>query len=108
MESVKLCKVLAPSAILFLIFFLITSFSSFAQTKQSYRNHEEIDVGGGMKVEILKCTGEGPTEECDCIYFTDKRQNGTRMKQTANHIKEEERAANLAKAINNPQAKKSK
>jgi hypothetical protein len=106
MVSVRSCKGLIPLTILFQVLFLSVGFSSFGQIKQSYRNHEEIDVGGGMKVEILKCTGDGPTEECDCIYFTDKRQNGTRMKQNANRIKEEERAANLVKGINNPETKK--
>jgi hypothetical protein len=91
------------SLMLFLhLFVLMLPPAAFAQTKQSYRNHEEIEIGGGMKVEILKCYGEGPTEECDCIYFTDKRQNGTRMKQNANRIKEEERAYNLAKGISKP------
>ncbi|GEO09269.1 hypothetical protein [Segetibacter aerophilus] len=92
---------------IFQLIFSVVSISSSAQTKQSYRNHEEIDVGGGMKVEILKCYGEGPTEECDCIYFKEKRQTGTRMKQNANRLKEEERAANLAKGITEPVAKSS-
>lgn len=107
MASAKSKKEVHPLFIFLSLFLLTIASSAFAQTKPSYRNHEEIDVGGGMKVEILKCTGEGPTEECDCIYFTDKRQNGTRMKQNANRIKEEERAANLAKGVNNPQAKNS-
>ncbi|MDQ6815716.1 MAG: hypothetical protein M3040_18450 [Bacteroidota bacterium] len=77
-----------------------------AQNKQIYRNHEEIEVGGGMKVEILKCSGDGPTEICDCIYFTDKRQNGTRMKQNANQLKTEERAALFAKGVKNPEVKR--
>jgi hypothetical protein len=91
--------------VFFQIIFSIISSSSFSQTKPSYRNHEEIDVGSGMKVEILKCYGEGPAEECDCIYFTDKRQTGTRMKQNANRLREDERAANLAKGINEPVVK---
>ena len=88
------------------ILFLTITFSSFDQSKQSYRNHQEIEVAGGMKVEILKCTGDGPTEICDCIYFTDKRQNGTRMRQNANQLKEEERAALLAKGVKNPLTRK--
>ena len=85
---------------LFTILFLILSLITFSQTKQSYRNHEEISIGGGMKVEILKCTGEGAAEECDCIYFTDKRQTGNRMKVNANRLKEEERAAAIASGVN--------
>jgi hypothetical protein len=102
MASVKRITSFYFLIIVFQLFLSIIAISSFAQTKPSYRNHEEIDVGGGMKVEILKCYGEGPTEECDCIYFTDKRQTGTRMKQNANRLKEEERAANLARGITTP------
>lgn len=106
MRSAGLRNSLYPFIVFVSIFFLAITYS-FGQTKQSYRNHEEIEVGGGMKVEILRCTGEGPTEVCDCIYFTDKRQNGTRIKQNANRIKEEERAALLAKGISMPPTKKS-
>lgn len=102
MASVKSFKGTNSVVIFFTIICSSVTVSSFSQTQQSFRNHEEIDVGGGMKVEILKCTGEGPTEECDCIYFTDKRQNGLRMKQSANRLKEEQRAAELAKSINKP------
>lgn len=106
MRSASLLKSVYSFIVFVIIFVLSITISSFAQIKQSYRNHEEIEVVGGMKVEILNCSGEGPTEVCDCIYFTDKRQNGTRMKQNANRLKEEERAALLAKGINKPQLKK--
>ncbi len=115
MQSVKVNKDVNPLVILVQVLFLFVSVSAYSQTnssypetKQTYRNHEEIDVGGGMKVEILKCSGEGPAEICDCIYFTDKRQNGTRMKQNANRIKEEERAAVIAQNINKPQSGKAR
>lgn len=99
MVSAKSYKRLKLLINIFQLFLLLISVSSFAQTTQSYRHHEEIEVGNGMKVEILSCVGEGPTEECDCIYFKDKRQNGTRTKQNANRLKEEERAAYLAKSL---------
>jgi hypothetical protein len=93
--------------IFFQMFLTAIAYIGSAQVKQSFRNHEELELSGGMKVEILKCFGDGPTEECDCIYFTDKRQNGNRMRQNANTIKEELRAAEIAQGINKPSSKKS-
>lgn len=76
-----------------LIFCCTTAFSQ----ERPFREHEVIDVGGGQKVEILRCRGDGPYEECDCIYYTTKRQLGTRSWQNANRIREEERAARIAR-----------
>jgi hypothetical protein len=98
MQRAKMTKRKRISVIAVLqILFCGHSFFSFAQTTPSFKPHDVIDVGGGMKVEILKCRGEGPTEECDCIYYTEKRQTGKRMWQMVSTIKEEERAALLAK-----------
>jgi len=82
--------------VLSFLFICAVASSVSAQTERKYRNHEVIDVGNGQKVEILRSRGEGPLEEYDVIYYTDKRQLGTRMWQNAARLREEERAAILA------------
>jgi hypothetical protein len=57
---------------------------------RKFKNHEVIDIGGGIKVEILTCKGEGVNEICDVIYYTDVRQTGRRSWQSANKIRNEE------------------
>ena len=82
----------------FIISFLVScllSATANAQAPKPFEAHEVIEIGNGQKIEILKCRGEGPVEECDCIYYTDKRQNGKRMWQNANRIREEQRSAEL-------------
>jgi hypothetical protein len=54
-------------------------------------------MGNGLKVEVLRSRGEGPLEEYDVIYYTEKRQLGTRMWQNANRLREEERAALISR-----------
>ena len=71
------------------------SLSSSAQEQKPFVAHEVIEIGGGQKIEILRCRGEGPVEECDCIYYTDKRQNGKRQWQNANQIRQEQKSAQL-------------
>lgn len=85
--------------LLFQLLFGAIASVSFGQnsTTPIFRKHEVLEVGGGKKVEILGCRGEGPLQECDVIYYTDRRQTGTRMWRNANRLKEEERAAKLAK-----------
>lgn len=63
---------------------------------RKFRSHEVIDIGNGQKVEILSCRGSGTTEECDCIYYTDRRQTGRRVWQSADKIRDEEKAAKKA------------
>lgn len=81
----------------FAMFFLasLCSLNVSAQDQKPFVAHEVIEIGGGQKVEILRCKGEGPLEECDCIYYTDKRQNGRRQWQNANRIREEQKSALL-------------
>ena len=83
---------------LFMVLFttaLLCSLSAIAQELKPFVAHEVIEIGGGQKIEILRCRGEGPVEECDCIYYTDKRQNGKRMWQNANQIRQEQKSAQL-------------
>ncbi len=71
-----------------------------AQMVRKFREHEIINAGNGMKVEILKCRGEGENEECDVIYYTQKRQLGKRQWEKTTKIKELEQAAKKGQAIN--------
>ncbi len=83
---------------LFMVLFTAFFFSSLgasAQEQRPFVAHEVIEIGGGQKIEILRCRGEGPVEECDCIYYTDKRQNGKRQWQNANQIRQEQKSAQL-------------
>lgn len=84
-----------PLAVVLFVFCSLFASLAFAQAPKPFAAHEIIETGGGQKIEILKCRGEGPLEECDCIYYTDKRQNGKRMWQNANRIREEQKAGML-------------
>ncbi len=92
----KPVKMKIDKLLLLIVVFFIATISAYAQPKP-YKPHQVIDMGSGQKVEILSCYGEGPLEECDCIYYTDRRQNGKRMKQNANRIREEEKAAQIVR-----------
>lgn len=70
-----------------------------AQTPRKFVRRDIVDVGNGQKVEIIQCHGEGPLEECDVIYYTTNRGQGTRMWQNANRLREDERAARLLRDI---------
>ncbi len=72
-------------------------FSSLQAQVRKFRPNEVIDAGNGLKIEVLKCRGEGEGEECDVIYYTDKRQQGTRVWEKSAKIKELEQAAKKAK-----------
>lgn len=73
--------------------------TSYAQQQRKYRNHEEIELQNGLKVEVLRSRGEGDAEELDVIYFTEKRQTGKRMWQSASILRGEERAALIARGV---------
>lgn len=98
MKSVKFRKQTKAFIIFFLqVSFLCASFFASGQTGRKFQKHEVIDVGGGMKAEILQTRGEGPLEEVDVIYYMVRRQEGTRVWQNANRLREEENAARLLK-----------
>ncbi len=78
-------------------FFLLLQ-SLQAQVRK-FRPNEVIDAGNGLKIEVLKCRGEGEAEECDVIYFTEKRQQGKRVWEKSVKIKELEQAAKKTKTI---------
>jgi outer membrane protein len=78
------------------IFFLIVGYQQLVHGQN--RSHREIvDVGNGMKVEILDCTGEGADKDCDVIYYTDRRQNGKRQIVKLSAIRAQQKAARDAK-----------
>ena len=77
-------------------FFLLSS--SQSQVRK-FRPNEVIDAGNGLKIEVLKCRGEGEAEECDVIYYTEKRQQGRRVWEKSGKIKELEQAAKKTKTI---------
>ena len=77
-----------------------------AQTQRKYEEHEVIEIGDGMKIEVLKCRGEGENEECNVIYYAEKRQTGRRVWEKTGKLREMERAAKLAAQPHKQQAKK--
>ena len=72
----------------FLLFVLISSL--IAQRGVQYRQHQVIDAGNGLKIEILQCRGEGENAECDVIYYTEKRQQGKRQWEKLSRITEQD------------------
>lgn len=72
--------------------------SALAQSQRKYEEHEVIDIGNGIKIEILNFRGEGENEECNVIYYTDKRQTGKRVWEKTSKVKELEHDAKLAEA----------
>ena len=84
--------------IIYFSIFSITVISVNAQVRK-FRPNEIIDAGNGLKIEVLKCRGEGEGEECDVIYYTDKRQQGRRMWELSSKIKELEQSAKKSKSI---------
>lgn len=80
----------------FVILGIILCSDAFGQLP-TFRKHEVIDAGNGMKVEILSCRGEGDSEECDVIYYTDKRQLGKRMWEKSLKLREMKLAATMVK-----------
>jgi outer membrane protein len=94
------------SAIFFLFTFIFNSFVS-AQVKRQYRQHEVIDAGNGLKIEILQCRGEGENAECDIIYYTEKRQQGKRQWEKVSKISEQEQGAKKGLTQNNQSSNKS-
>ncbi len=66
-----------------------------AQAPPPFRNHEVIDAGNGMKVEILSCRGTGENEECDVIYYTEKRYLGKRVWEKSKVLKDLKLAARM-------------
>ncbi len=70
-----------------------------AQTARKFERHDIVEVANGRKAEIIQCRGEGPLEECDVIYYTTNRAQGTRTWENANRLREMERAAKLARDI---------
>jgi outer membrane protein len=67
-----------------------------AQVQKDYNPHEVIEIGNGTKIEVLKCRGEGADQECDVIYYTDKRQAGKRKWEKTSLIRELEQSAKVA------------
>ena len=94
----KSAKVLNTHAAVFLIILRILSSVSpaSAQAVQAFKPHQVIEIGNSMRIEILKCRGEGDNEECDVIYYTEKRQQGTRKWEKTSRIKDLQNAANNA------------
>jgi outer membrane protein len=78
------------------IILLISWNSISAQVQRDYQPHEVIEIGNGIKIEILKCRGDGDNQECDVIYYTDKRQNGKRKWEKTSVIRELEQSAKVA------------
>ena len=99
MERINSFKVVAIIPIL--IGLLFTGLISVAQTPPPFRYHEVIDAGNGMKVEVLSCRGVGENEECDVIYYTEKRYLGKRKWEKSSVLKELKVAARMAQVNKN-------
>lgn len=73
--------------------------SANAQVRK-FKNHEVLTLPNGSYIEVLVCRGEGASEVCDVIYYTDKRQNGKRVWKSADSIRAElQRPIALNKSI---------
>ena len=105
MKSVKLSKRKTFRIILLQLISCIAVFCVSAQTVRKFERHEVVDVGGGMKAEVLQCRGEGPLEECDVIYYSTRRQEGTRVWRNANGTGRRKRSA-VAKSAGSERNKK--
>ncbi len=65
------------SSILLTILFLMGDIA-FAQDTPVYKQHEIIEIKGGLKIEILKCNNQKGIDICDVIIYKQKRQLGKR------------------------------
>jgi hypothetical protein len=83
--------------ILFLVLSSVITFHASAQVAGKLQEHEVIDMANGMKLEVLRFRGEGEKEEADVIYYTDKRQTGTRKWEPTSKILQLKQASQLLK-----------
>ena len=67
MIGITLHKIFITS-ILLSIFFLMGDIA-FAQDTPVYKQHEIIEINGGLKIEILKCNNQNGIDICDVIIF---------------------------------------
>lgn len=83
--------------IIFALTLFLNTFIS-AQNVRKYKEHEIINTGKGVKIEIIECRGEGEDEECEVIYYTDKGLQENRQWEKISKIQElEQLAANEKK-----------
>jgi hypothetical protein len=78
MQTLRLCKSYFIVSVVIFLLLGSTAFHASAQVARKLQEHEVIDMANGMKMEVLRFRGEGATEECEVIYYTDARQSGTR------------------------------
>jgi hypothetical protein len=83
--------------ILFFVFSLAITFHASSQVAGKLQEHEVIDMANGMKLEVLRFRGEGEKEEADVIYYTDKRQTGTRKWEPTSKVLQLKQASQLLK-----------
>jgi hypothetical protein len=81
--------------ILFFVFSLGITFHASAQVAGKLQAHEVIDITNGMKIEVLRFRGEGEKEEAEVIYYTDKRQTGTRKWEPTSKVLQLKQASQL-------------
>jgi hypothetical protein len=58
-------------------FYTLLFIASFAIAQdRTFKPNQIIDIGGGQKLKILKCKGEGATKECEVIQLVNNKQVG--------------------------------
>ena len=94
------------SQLIIISILLISARSVNAQTTRNYRSHEVINIGNGMRAEILSCRGIGDDAECDVIIYkeNEKRQNGKRSWEKAKSLRTLELIANNLSSVVKPPA----
>ena len=70
-----------------LISLLFPVFSYAQQDSTIYKPHDIIEVGNGLKIEILNSRSATGTEEYEAIFFIQKRQQGIRKWIESNLLK---------------------
>ena len=80
---------------------LVTIFSALSQDYQKLQPHEVVDMANGIKMEVLRFRDVGGKEECEVIYYTDKRQAGTRKWEPTSKVLKLKQASQLLKDASN-------
>jgi hypothetical protein len=70
-------------AIFYTLLFIASS--AIAQNN-NFKPNQIIDIGGGQKLRILKCKGEGSAKECEVIQLVNDKQVGNPFWLVANKI----------------------
>jgi hypothetical protein len=83
---------------------LFIGFVAIAQDR-NFKPNQVIDIGGGQKLKILRCKGEGAARECEVIQLVSGKQVGNAFWLLENKIHPQAQTAQT-KAVKNSKPKK--